>query len=124
MTMEDATEMTLLPAGTPRSTDLYTESTNNDGFDARLGSGEITVVSTTPNLLARLSASTLLVKLLSLWALTVTFTVLVLVIVLVYKAKGVITPAQKTTFNVLLTALILFLGLSFFVSWSPHLRGI
>ena len=56
------------------------------------------------------------VKLLSLWIWTIVLTILLVVTVNIYEAKGVITSAQKDTYNVLTTALILLLGLSFFSS--------
>lgn len=59
-----------------------------------------------------------LLKLLSLWVGTIVFTALVVMLVIVYRRTGVITPAQKNTYNLASVVLILILGLSFFVG-SP-----
>lgn len=58
-------------------------------------------------------------KLLLLWICTIIWTALVVAIAKIYVAKGVITSAQKDTYSVLTTVLILILGLSFFVSLLP-----
>lgn len=58
---------------------------------------------------------TLLWKQFSRWLATVTFIVLILVVFKIYQGKGVITSKQKTTFNGIITALSLLLGLNFFV---------
>ena len=60
------------------------------------------------------------IKLLLLWIGTLIWTALVVAIAKIYLVKGVITSAQKDTYNVLITVLILILGLSFFVSLAPN----
>jgi len=56
-----------------------------------------------------------LLKLLSLWVGTIIFTALVVILVTVYRGTGVMTPNQKSTYNLALVVLVLILGLSFFV---------
>lgn len=55
-------------------------------------------------------------NLLGRWVLTVVFTTLILVVAKNYLDKGNITKTQKATYNLTQTALILALGLNFFVS--------
>lgn len=50
------------------------------------------------------------------WVLTIVFTILILVVAKTYLDKGNITKTQKATYNLIQTALILALGLNFFVS--------
>ena len=59
-------------------------------------------------------------KQLILWIATIIWTTLIVTITKIYQAKDVITSAQKDTYNVLITVLILILGLSFFVSLPPN----
>ena len=49
------------------------------------------------------------------WIWMVLFVVAVIIVVKVYEQKGVITPSQKNTYNLVTTALIVFLSLSFYV---------
>lgn len=55
-------------------------------------------------------------NLLGRWILTIIFTILIIVVARNYLDKGNITKTQKATFNLTQTALILALGLNFFVS--------
>ena len=50
------------------------------------------------------------------WIGTVVFSFFVIATLKTYQDKGNISPGQKTTFNVIITALSLGLGLNFFVS--------
>lgn len=50
------------------------------------------------------------------WLCTVLFSSLIIATLKVYERKGNLTPSQKNTFNVIITALGLGLGLNFFVS--------
>ena len=131
MAPSDDMEMTLLPRNNTRSTSFHRDanpdddgvsvgpehgeskddsrldSTHDGGFDVR---PDDTQTHTTPG------SSRVFLKLLSFWIGTIVFTALVVAIVTMYKAKDVLTPAEKSTFNISLTVLILVLGLSFFVS--------
>lgn len=64
----------------------------------------------------QLSRRKLFLKLLLFWIGTILWTAALIGLVSGYKAKGVLTSAQKSTFNFLLTVVILILGLTFFVS--------
>lgn len=55
-------------------------------------------------------------NLLGRWVLTIVFSISIFVVAKTYLAKGIITKTQKATYNLIQTALILALGLSFFVS--------
>lgn len=55
-------------------------------------------------------------NLLGRWVLTIVFSISIFVVAKTYLAKGNITKTQKATYNLIQTALILALGLSFFVS--------
>jgi hypothetical protein len=50
------------------------------------------------------------------WIGTVVFSIFVITTLKIYEDKGNISPGQKATFNVIITALSLGLGLNFFVS--------
>lgn len=52
------------------------------------------------------------------WISTVTFVATVIALVRGYEQKGVMTPSDKDIFNILSTALILFLALSFYVRYA------
>lgn len=73
-----------------------------------------------PNVQPEHADSRLFFKLLFLWIGTIIWTAMVVAIAMIYVAKGVITSAQKDTYSVLTTVLILILGLSFFVSLPPN----
>ena len=64
----------------------------------------------------QVSRRKLLLKLLLFWIGTILWTAAMIGLVFGYKAKGVLTPAQKSTYNLLQTVVILILGLTFFVS--------
>lgn len=55
-------------------------------------------------------------KLLGRWVLTIVFTISIFVVAKIYLAKGNIAKSQKATYSLIQTALILALGLNFFVS--------
>ena len=57
-----------------------------------------------------------LFKLLFPWIWTVIFLLSIIVTVKVFEQKNIITPMQKNTFNIISTALIVLLSLSFYVS--------
>ena len=116
MSTTDNIQMSLLPGGATQSGAFHTESTAYDGSDARSDPGHVRVIGAPPNIQEWLSGSKHFLKLLLMWVGTIIMTSLVLAIVTIYRAKGVITPAQKNTFNFSITVLILVLGLSFFVS--------
>ena len=50
------------------------------------------------------------------WISTIIFVASVIALVRAYEQKGVMTPSEKDIFNIVSTALILFLALSFYVS--------
>lgn len=122
MAANDEMQMNLLRASTPRSDDFHLDSTANDGSDARFTTNDVIIEETSSLIRPWFLAHRTFLKQLFLWTVTIVFAVLVLAIVLIYKAKGVLTPAQKSTFNILLIILILFLGLSFFVGSSRGFR--
>ena len=68
-------------------------------------------------------AQKLFIKVVLLWIWTIFLTALIVAIVFIYVAKGNITSAQKDTYNLLTTALILLLGLSFLVSSLSKSHG-
>lgn len=49
------------------------------------------------------------------WLVTAIFCAFILITIQLFEEKGVVTKAQKHTFNTIITALILGLGLNFFV---------
>lgn len=57
-------------------------------------------------------------ELLARWIGTVILIVLIIATVLSYRAKDNFPSGQKTTFNAIITASILLLGLNFFVSYE------
>lgn len=114
MATNDNMEMDLLPSsqtGVTGSNDDPVETASNDGFDNRM--------ETVPDDPYYRNLSKLLIQ----WIATITLTSLVVGIVTVHSAKGVLTPSEKDTYNILSTILILGLGLSFFVNmrsaWGP-----
>ena len=110
----------LLPTRRPPYTRAH--STGGDDFDTRSYASEDPL---TPRTSIRpeirivsepVSHRKTFLKLLFLWIGTILLTALVVGVVFGYKAKEILTPAQKSTYNLLVTVLILILGLSFFVS--------
>lgn len=123
--MTPAATDTLLP--TPRHP--YTRAQSDSGhneptdYDASSVSSyaptSFTVsVPPTPN-----PRSGIFLKLLSLWIATTILTGAVALLVTGYRAKGVLTPADKSAYNLLATVLILMLGLSFFEAFKELARS-
>lgn len=54
------------------------------------------------------------------WLLTIILCALIFAVIKEYESKGIITSVQKHTFNTISTALILGLGLNFFVNHHAH----
>ena len=134
MAPHEDSRLNLLPRNLPLSPDVHLES-NRDGdtISARSEHGRVDEyfdwnstheggIAAKPHkggntqLTKRPKLSRLLLKLISFWVGTLCFTSLVVAVVTIYRAKGVLTPAQKDFFNLILTVLILLLGLTFFVS--------
>ncbi|KAL8987551.1 MAG: hypothetical protein Q9177_003249 [Variospora cf. flavescens] len=123
--MTPAATDTLLP--TPRHP--YTRAQSDSGhneptdYDASSVSSyaptSFTIsVPPTPN-----PKSGIFLKLLSLWIATTILTGAVALLVTGYRAKGVLTPADKSAYNLLATVLILMLGLSFFEAFKELARS-
>lgn len=119
-----ATTSNNLPLPTLRSPYIRTPSTDDLSFDATSDTTEYpssiqTLIrpETRPNPeYQNVSRRTIFLRLFSLWIATVLLTASVVGVVYAYQAKGVLTPAQKSTYSLLVTVFILALGLSFFVS--------
>jgi len=128
MTTNNNMEMTLLPKRSSSGADVSISRTSqdgrtsNDGFDTRVeGKGNVSDFAA-PEIQPGHTQPEAFFKLFSLWIGTVILTALVVTIVMVYRAKGILTPAEKDIYNTVSTVLILVLGLSFFVSLSLGLE--
>lgn len=77
---------------------------------AKLAAPSLDVLAGPPHTRRRTS-----LKLLSFWVGTIVLTGLVVMLATVYRGAGVMTPTQKSTYNLASVVLILILGLSFFV---------
>ncbi|KAL9630936.1 MAG: hypothetical protein Q9164_006165 [Protoblastenia rupestris] len=120
----------LLP--TRRPPYIRAHSTGGDNFDARSDASEAPLVPRTTNqsglriVPEQVSHRTIFLRLLFPWIGTILFTASVVGLVFGFRAKGVITPTQKSTYNLLVTVLILILGLNFFEAFKElarHMRG-
>lgn len=110
----------LLP--TRRPPYIRAPSTGGDDFDTRSEASDMPLTRPTSSIPAsrihpeQVSRRKLFLKLLLFWIGTILWTAALIGLVSGYTAKGVLTSAQKSTFNFLLTVVILILGLTFFVS--------
>lgn len=118
----------LLP--TLRVPHIRARSTEDIGYEARADQSETSSITRTlmnPEvreesehwLRPRWFRAKLFRKLLFQWIGTVLLTASVVGLVYGFKAKGTLTAAQKSTYSFVSTALILLLGLSFYVRSSP-----
>lgn len=122
--MPDRSNDVLLP--TLRS--AYVRAQSDDGYDVRTDDDPNSTAPQTPaapeirTQPENHSVSRTFLKLLSLWVGTIILTASVAALVTGYQAKGILTPAQKSTYNLLSTVLILVLGLSFFEAFKELAR--
>lgn len=120
--MSAALDNFLLPTRRPPYT--RAPSTGGDDFDTRSDASRLPLTTWTSvrseirTVSEQVSHRNIFLKLLFLWLGTILLTASVVGLVFGYQSKGVLTRAQKSTFTLLVTVLILILGLSFSVSYS------